>query len=82
MLRIIFWLLVLAVIGYLLGMLLGALLTATPSSWLETQSPTGRPSRLVGLLTLLPIVVIALIVLAVRVTRRINSKKARKSVHR
>lgn len=71
--KLLLWVALAAVGAYLLGMFVAAVTSGAPADWLTLQSPTGRPPRIVALLTLGPIVLVGIVALAVRLRRRWNS---------
>ncbi len=64
--------------AYLLGIFVAAVTSGAPSDWLTLQSPTGRPPRIVALLTIGPIFLVGIIVLTVRLFRRRNSDRSKR----
>jgi MFS family permease len=74
--RLILWVVAIALAAYLLGLVLGAVLSGVPSDWLAVQEPTGRPPRLIGLLALMPIVIVGVVVLVIRALRRRKSRRS------
>ena len=72
------WVALVAVAAYLLGIFVAAVISGVPSDWLATQSPTGRPPRIVALLTLGPIILVGLVAIGVRLYRRWGPAHVRK----
>ena len=68
-----------ALAAFVLGIFLAAVADTLPPSWLAPQDATGRPSRLIGLLALGPIILVGLVVLVVRGYRAAVSTQKKRS---
>jgi hypothetical protein len=76
--NVLLWAVLTAVGAYLLGMFVAAVTSGSPVDWLTVQDPTGRPPRIIALLTLGPIILVGIIALVVRLRRRWNSVRSKK----
>ena len=69
--------LAIAVAALVLGVFLAAITNSPPSEWIAPQESTGRPPRLAALLAIGPIFLVALVVLAIRLYRAAQARKAK-----
>lgn len=57
------------------GFLFAAMTTSPPGDWLAIQEDTGRPPKIIALLTLAPIIVVGVLVVIKYVYRTIRKKR-------
>jgi multisubunit Na+/H+ antiporter MnhE subunit len=73
--RFLLWLCLGAIAAFLLGVFFAMVVSSAPGEWVTQQPATGRPPRLIALLTLGPILLVGAVALVARFLRKRKQRR-------